>query len=73
MILADIPDSILTPSLILWALAALIAASLLFGAINRRRGKLTDALRDYVDRNQMKPEPVGDKKSKRGAASEDES
>ena len=52
-LLANISDSILTPATILWMVAALIASTLVFGAINRRRGRLTDSLKDYVDHNQM--------------------
>ena len=49
--LANISESIFTPATILWFIAALIAATLLFGAINRRRGRLTDSLKEYVDQN----------------------
>jgi preprotein translocase subunit SecG len=53
-LLANISASILTPATILWMVAAFVATTLVFGAINRRRGRLTDSLTDYVDHNQMK-------------------
>jgi hypothetical protein len=49
--IADLSDSILTPANILWLISAVIAATLLFGSINRRRSKLTNTLKAYVDRN----------------------
>ena len=49
--IADLSDSILTPANILWLISAVIAATLLFGSINRHRNKLTGSLRDHVDRN----------------------
>ncbi len=51
--LADISGSILTPANILWLVAALIAAIFVFGSINRRRQRLTDTLRQYVDENKF--------------------
>ena len=55
-LLANFSDSILTPATILWMVAAFVATTLIFGAINRRRGRLTDSLKDYVDHNQMTQE-----------------
>ena len=49
--IADLSDSILTPANMLWLVAAVIAATLLFGSIKRRRSRLTESLREYVDRN----------------------
>jgi hypothetical protein len=55
--IADLSDSILTPAAILWIIAVVIAATLLFGSINRRRSRLTDTLRNYVDRNAIEKRP----------------
>ena len=37
---------------------SVMAAVLLFGSINRRRSRLTESLRDYVDRNQEGREAI---------------
>ncbi len=50
---ASISESVFTPATLLWVVAVLIAVSLLFGSINRRRVRLTESLRDYVDETQL--------------------
>jgi len=49
---AGLLDALLSPAGLLWLAASFVAATLLFGSINRRRGRLTDALRQYVDEKQ---------------------
>ena len=39
------------PSL-LWLVISVFAVAILFGSINRRRSRLTETLRDYVDRHE---------------------
>ncbi len=56
--LANINESIFTPATILWFIAALVAATLVFGAINRRRGRLTESLKEYVDENKRTKKPI---------------
>ena len=60
--IADLTETIVSPAAMLWLVAAVIAATLLFGSINRRRNRLTDSLKQYVDRNAI------DKGSASGAA-----
>ena len=48
-----ISESILSPTSVLWVFAAVIAAAILFGSINRRRAHLTDSLREFVDQNKL--------------------
>jgi hypothetical protein len=50
--LGELSESILAPSTLLWLAGAGTAGVILFGSINRRRSRLTEALRDYVDQNQ---------------------
>ncbi len=67
--IADFSDSVLTPATILWVITALIAATLLFGSINRRRTKLTETLRDYVDQNaiEKRSQSRGSEKKQNGS------
>ncbi|MGI9474843.1 MAG: hypothetical protein ACR2NZ_25150 [Rubripirellula sp.] len=48
----ELSESILSPTALLWLAAVIIAGMILIGSINRRRTRLTETLRDYVDRNQ---------------------
>ena len=65
-IFATISDAISSPTTLLWALAVLIAATLLFGAINRRRDRLTSSLKEFVDKNQPTADPFSGGKSTAG-------
>ncbi len=47
----DVSETLFSPQTLLWLAATAIAMMLLFGAINRRRSKLTDSLREYVEKN----------------------
>ena len=47
---ADLNESILSPSVLLWLGSVLIAAILMLSLMNRRRTKLTDSLREFVDK-----------------------
>ena len=47
----DLSGSILSPSLLLWLAGVLLAAILLLSLMNRRRTKLTESLRDFVDQS----------------------
>jgi len=47
----DLSESILSPSVLLWLGCVLIAAILMLSLMNRRRTKLTDSLREFVDKN----------------------
>jgi hypothetical protein len=46
----ELSESILSPSVLLWLGSVLIAAVLMLGLMNRRRTKLTDSLREFVDK-----------------------
>ena len=50
--LFDASETLFSAQTLLWLAASVIAALLLFGSINRRRSRLTDSLRRYVDKNQ---------------------
>ena len=59
----DASETIFSAQTLLWLAASVIAALLLFGSINRRRNRLTDSLREYVDKNKQRAdaaEPGGD-------------
>tara|TARA_R110002049_G_scaffold4601_5_gene32744 strand:- start:1040005 stop:1040202 length:198 start_codon:yes stop_codon:yes gene_type:complete len=48
-------ETLFSPTMLLWLAASLLAAVLLIGAASRRKAKLTESLRDYVDQNTPKP------------------
>ena len=48
----DASETLFSVPNILWFVVSAIAAILLLGSINRRRTRLTQSLRDYVDQNQ---------------------
>ena len=48
----EVSETLFSPTTVLWLVVSATAASLLFGSINRRRSRLTETLREYVDRNQ---------------------
>lgn len=50
--LLDASETLFSATTLLWIVVSLIAAALLIGSINRRRSRLTESLRDYVDQNQ---------------------
>ena len=54
----DLSETLFSPTTLLWLIVSLAAAAILFGSINRRRSRLTDALRGYVDRNQDRREAM---------------
>ena len=45
-------ETLISPTTLLWLVVSAIAVAILIGSINRRRSRLTETLRDYVDRNQ---------------------
>ena len=56
---SEASELLFTPSTLLWLVVSLTAAAILFGSINRRRSRLTDSLREYVDRHQAASEANG--------------
>ena len=59
----DASETLFSGQALLWAAASVVAALLLFGSMNRRRSRLTESLRDFVDKNQQQSEisqPEGD-------------
>jgi len=48
-------ESFLSPNMLLWMASAVIGAVLLLGLMNRRRTKLTESLREYVNDNNKVP------------------
>jgi beta-lactamase regulating signal transducer with metallopeptidase domain len=53
-------ESLFTASTLLWIVAAVVCAAALFGSMNRRRSRLTESLRDYVDRHKPESTKGGD-------------
>ena len=47
----EFSESFLSPNMLLWMASVVIGAILLFGLMNRRRTKLRDSLREYVEKN----------------------
>lgn len=47
----DLSQSFLSPSMLLWLSSVLVAVFLMLSLMNRRRTKLTDSLREFVDKN----------------------
>ena len=47
----DLSQSFLSPSMLLWLSSVLVAVFLMLSLMNRRRTKLTDSLREFVDNN----------------------
>ncbi len=45
-------ETLFSPTTLLWLVVSAMAAVVLFGSINRRRSRLTETLRDYVDQKQ---------------------
>ena len=58
--LLGVSETLFAPQTLLWLAASLIAAGFLLGAINRRRGRLTDSLKQYVRRQQPEEPPRSD-------------
>ena len=52
-------ETLFSSTVLLWAVASMVAVLLLIAASSRRKAKLTDSLRDYVDRNQSRPASGG--------------
>jgi hypothetical protein len=48
----DVSETFFSTQTLLWLAGSAVAALLLFGSINRRRSRLTDTLRGYVNQNQ---------------------
>ena len=42
--------SLLTPANLLWFVASVVAVTLLFGSMNQRRTKLTETLKNFVQK-----------------------
>ncbi len=57
---ANLTESIVSPSVLLWLGSVLIAAILMLSLMNRRRTNLTDSLREFVDKKNPKSPTVGD-------------
>lgn len=53
--LADFVESLFSPVTVLWLFASFVAASIVFGTLHRRRVRLTDSLKTYVERSQNGP------------------
>ena len=49
----DASETLFSAQTLLWLAVSVVAALLLLGSINRRRSRLTDSLRQYVDKNQQ--------------------
>ena len=45
-------ETLFSATTLLWIVVSVMAAILFFGSINRRRSRLTESLRDYVDQKQ---------------------
>ena len=45
-------ETLFSATTLLWIVVSVMAAILLLGSINRRRSRLTESLRDYVDQKQ---------------------
>lgn len=52
----DASETLFSTQTLLWLAGSAVAALLLFGSINRRRSRLADTLREYVDQNQERIE-----------------
>jgi hypothetical protein len=50
----EVNESLFSPTTLLWFVAAVACTAALFGSMNRRRSRLTESLREYVDHNQPK-------------------
>lgn len=48
----DASETLFSTQTLLWLAGSAVAALLLFGSISRRRSRLIDTLREYVDQNQ---------------------
>lgn len=44
-------ESLFSPTTLLWLVVSVIAVATLLSSINRRRTRLTESLREYVDRH----------------------
>tara|TARA_R110002073_G_scaffold157241_14_gene312649 strand:- start:22817 stop:23017 length:201 start_codon:yes stop_codon:yes gene_type:complete len=62
---AEISQIRLSPPVVLWLVFSLIAAMLLFSGLHRRRSRLTDALRSFVQRSQDAGSKTEKEKSKK--------
>jgi hypothetical protein len=49
---SEASETLFSPTTWLWLVAAVASAAVLFGSMNRRRTRLTETLRDYVQQNQ---------------------
>ena len=56
----DASETLFSTQTLLWLAGSAAAALLLFGSINRRRSRLTETLREYVDRDHDGSQPTGD-------------
>lgn len=45
-------EDLFSPTVLLWLVVSAMAVLILLGSINRRRARLTETLREYVDRQQ---------------------
>ncbi len=46
-------ETLFSPTTLLWLIGSAMAVAILLGAINRRRTRLEETLRNYVDRHQQ--------------------
>ena len=42
-------ETLFSPAALLWLVASVIAVAVLLASVSRRRSRLTESLRDYVD------------------------
>ena len=49
---AELSETLFSPTTLLWLVVVGVSVALLFGSMNRRRTRLTQSLRDYVDHSQ---------------------
>jgi hypothetical protein len=48
---SEASETLFSPTTWLWLVAAVASAAVLFGSMNRRRTRLTETLRDYVQQD----------------------
>ena len=51
-------EDLFSPTVLLWLIASAMAVVILLGSIHRRRTRLTETLREYVDRQQPDAKPA---------------
>ncbi|TWU58421.1 hypothetical protein Poly51_11990 [Rubripirellula tenax] len=54
---ADIVETLISPETALWLVVSVMAGLVLLGTLNRRRSRLTETLKDFVERTQEASAP----------------